>query len=213
MPDWLSYDNLMRGLGPANTILNTIVNQLLLPKHVSDYSLMIYERLIAKKLTSGRKREPLMGACIYLSCLGTNYPVDLNKLCRLLECDKKDLIRQKKFINRHVETNEEGITVESYINRYGYQLSLTPAEITNAMNNAKQFKQGLMNKTTQVKAAASIYQAVQDKVSIRRLARATGLSISAIHKAVKEVRHLMPATDLLLINKPLILLKTRKKQL
>ena len=105
MPDWLSYDNLMCGLSPAIVLINSVSNELSLPEIVVKNAVNIYRLCIVKKLTIGRKRESITGACVYISSQGVNYPIDLNKLCKVLEVDKKDLIRQKKFINRYVETN------------------------------------------------------------------------------------------------------------
>jgi len=211
MPDWLNYDKLNRGFNPAMNILNDVTNQLNLPRHVHDYSSRIYKRLIMMKLTCGRRRESLMGACIYISCLGTNYPIDLNRLCKILECEKKEVIRQKKYIKRYVETNEEGITVESYINRYGYHLGLEQTEISHAMTLAKMVEQELMNKTVRVKAATCIYLVARNKISIRQVTRATGLSISAIHSSVKQLNNKKPAIDLLICDKQLLFLEKKKK--
>ena len=58
MPEWLNYDNILRGFNPAIAILNEAANQLSLPRHVFDYSSRLYNKLIVMKLTSGRKREP-----------------------------------------------------------------------------------------------------------------------------------------------------------
>ena len=189
MPECLSYDNLERGLSPAIIILNKVSNGLNLPEHVNNYSIRLYEILLVKKLTGGRKRESLLGACVYISCQGTNYPINLNSLCKLLKVDKKELIRQKKFIKRFVVTNEQGITTESYINKYGYLLGLKQTEVSQAINLSKAVEKELSNKTVPIKAATCLYLVVRNKISIRDMARATGLSRSGIYNAYKEVKN------------------------
>ena len=213
MPEWLSYDKVQRGFNPAIGILNDVTNQLSLPSHIFDFSSRLYKKLVVMKLTSGRKREPLMGACIYISCLGTNYPIDFNRLCKILECEKKELIRQKKYIKRYVETNEEGITVESYINRYGYHLGLEQLEITQANKLTKITEQELMNQTVKVKAATCLYLVARNKVSIRQVTRVTGLSISALHSTIKKLNDKKPAIDLLICDKPLVFIEQKKRNI
>ncbi|HLE06031.1 MAG TPA: hypothetical protein VI790_01650, partial [Candidatus Nanoarchaeia archaeon] len=124
----------------------------------------------------------------------------------------KELIRQKKYIKRYVETNEEGITVESYINRYGYHLALEQIEITQANNLAKMVEQELMNQTVKVKAATCLYLVARNKISIRQVTRITGLSISALHNTIKKVKNKKPAIDLLLNDNSLLIIKAKNKK-
>jgi len=200
-----------RCLSPALVLLNQAINSLNLPNHVGRNAYNLYKRLILKKLTTGRKREGLVGACIYISCLGVNYPVNLEKLCKVLEIEKKELIRQKKFIKRFVVTNEQGITTESYINKYSYQLGLKQEEITQAEKIYKIIEKELINHKSGIKAAVSIYLATRNKPSIRDMARTTGLSRSGIHEAYKKVKHLKPAADLLTSKQSLHIINKKKK--
>ncbi len=211
MPEWLSYDGLKRGLSPAIILLNKVTGELDLPSHVSDYSLRLYEILLRKKLTSGRKRESLVGACIYISCLGVNYPINLNKLCKVLDVSKKDLIHQKKFIKRFVVTNEQGITIESYINRYSYLLGLTQEQVTQSIRASKIISKKLINRKTTIISAVSVYIVMRHKISIRDVARLTGLSRSGIYEAYKEVKKIIPAIDLLTSNQGLHFIKKKEK--
>jgi len=209
MPDWLSYDNLMRGLSPALLIINQTSNELLLPEIVVKTAVNIYRICLDKKLTTGRKREPLVGACIFISCQGVNYPIDLTRLCKALEIERKDLIRQKKYIKRYVETNEEGITTQQYIYRYGRELNLDEREITQVINLSKKFEDSLINKKSEVIASALIHL-VSNK-SIRRVTRVSKISNNTLCNTLKEIRSIEPNIELLLINKPVILLKAKKK--
>ncbi|MFA5406801.1 MAG: hypothetical protein WC307_05595 [Candidatus Nanoarchaeia archaeon] len=207
MPEWLSYDPLRRGLNPAIVILNKASGELNLPDHVNNYSIRLYEMLLAKKLTVGRKRESLIGACVYISCLGVNYPINIDKLCKSLEIEKKELIRQKKFIKKFVVTNEQGITIESYINKYSYQLSLEQEEVTQSIRISKIISQRLINRKIPIISAVSIYLVMRNKVSIRDLARLTGLSRSGIYEAYKEVKDTIPSVDLLTSNQGIYFIK------
>ena len=190
MPDWLSYDNLMRGLSPAIVLINSVSNELSLPEIVVKNAVNIYRLCIVKKLTTGRKRESITGACVYISSQGVNYPIDLNKLCKVLEVEKKDLIRQKKFINRYVETNEEGITTEQYIHKYAFQLSLNQEEITHAINLHKQLSNYLINKKPEVIASTLIH--LVSNASIRQVTRISKISNSILAQTLKELREKEP---------------------
>lgn len=208
MPDWLSYDNLMRGLSPALVIINSVSNELSLPEIVVKNAVNIYRLCIVKQLTVGRRRESLAGACVFISCQGVNYPIDLIKLCKVLEIERKDLIRQKKFINRYVETNEEGITTQQYIYRYGRELYLDERTITQAIQLSNKFEESLINKKPEVIASALMHL-VSNK-SIRQVTRVSKISNNTLCTTLKEIRKIEPNIDLLIMNKPLILLKSKK---
>jgi len=121
------------------------------------------------------------------------------------------LIRQKKHIKQHVETNEQGISIESYIIRYGYELRLKQEEITQAEKIYKMIEKQLINHKQGIKAAVGIYLATRNKHSIRDMARTTGLSRSGIYEAYKKVKRLIPAADLLTSKQSLHIIKTKKK--
>jgi len=210
MPDWVYYDKENRALTPALNLINSVSSELNLTKNVVEFSSRLYQILLNKKLTVGRKRESLVGACIYICCQGVNYPIKLKELCKSLDITKKELIRQKKHIKQHVETNEQGISIESYIIRYGYELRLKPEEITIAEKTYKIIEKQLINHKPGIKAAVSLYLATRNKNSIRDIARTTGLSRSGIYEAYKKVKHLKPATDLLISNKGLHIINKDK---
>jgi len=211
MPDWVYYDKSNRGLIPALNLINSVSSELNLTKNVVEFSSRLYQILLNKKLTVGRKRESLVGACIYICCQGVNYPIKLKELCKSLDITNKELVRQKKHIKQHVETNEQGISIESYISRYGYELRLNNEEITQAEQIVKMISQKLINHKTDIKAAVSLYLATRNKNSIRDIARTTGLSRSGIYEAYKKVKHLIPATDLLTSKQSIHIINRKEK--
>jgi len=196
VPDWVYFSKRR----PAISLIYSVANELGLSGKVVDFSTRLYLILLGKRLTVGRKREALVGACIYISCMGVNYPIKLVDLCRVLDVSKKELVRQKRFIKRHVDSNEQGFSVNAYINRYGFELGLSVAEVSQALRVFKIINESLINHKTSIIAAVCVYLACRHKVSLRGLARLTGLSRSGIFEAYKRVKHLIPATDLLTFN-------------
>ncbi len=180
-------NKLTRSLTRGLAVFNDINNVLELPEHIIRHSLSIYEYLLRKGLTSGRKREALIGACIYASCIAENYPIILKQLCKAAGVTKKEIIRQKKHIKQFVMINER-ISAESYIQRYGYLLNLSHEEITTALKILKTKGSALKNKMPQIKAASCLYIAAQGKKSMREISKKTSLSINAIFSGIKMIK-------------------------
>ena len=199
-----------RSLVNAINALNEVSNSLDLPEHVGRDALGVYRQLLGKRLTSGRKRDILIGACVYLSCKEHDYPLNLKILCEVCECSKKELIRNKKFIKKFVETNEQLISTESYVRNYSNQLSLKPLEVTKAIRLAKSISKE-SNSNNNVIATTATYLAARDKVSFRELSGISGLSTSIIHKSVKEFKTTKPLSDSLIRESKLLMLRRKKK--
>ncbi len=176
------FDNYIRALKPALDLLNSINNNLDLPKRVSINALMIYKQCIIKKLTRGRKRESLISACIYISCQENDYPINFKKLCNACNVSRKELIRNKKFIKKFIQTSNQLISKEQYTTKYGYALKLSEEDITKALSIAKKIR---LNKSNNSIATISTY--LTGKTSIRKLASISGLSKSHIEQLIKLV--------------------------
>lgn len=174
-------ERLHKALKNSLIVLNTIINELDLPKQVSKNSLNIYKLLIAKRLTRGRNRNELISACVYTVSQAANYPIDLNKLCKTSDSDKKGIIRQQKFIKRFIEL-KNNITPEQYMAKYSHELGLDEATKTKALKDLPKIN----NTKPEIIAATSIY--LNSDKSIRKIARVTGLSKNAISANIKKVR-------------------------
>ena len=125
-----------------------------------------------------------MGACIYVSCQGFNYPVSLAGLCRACDVSKSELVRGKKFIKRFIRLNEGVVEPGAYVSRYCYELGLSEADVTESLINLNKLR--LVNKSSQALAVTSIY--FTGKASIRGLARVSGLSRSYVWECIKTAR-------------------------
>lgn len=176
-------ERMHRTLKNSLNILNSIINELDLPRQVSKNALNIYKLLIAKKLTRGRHRNELISACLYSASQTVNYPIELNKLCKSGSCSKKGLIRQEKFINCFIKLNEK-ITPEQYVSKYSYMMKLDEMTKTNAIKTIDK----IINTKPEIIAAVSIY--LNSDKSIREIARVTGLSKNAISSNAKKTKTL-----------------------
>ncbi len=176
-------EKLHKTLKNSLSTLNSIINELDLPKQVSKNSLSIYKLLIAKKLTRGRNRSEILGASIYIVSQAVNYPVDIKKLCQASDCTKKGLIRQQKFIKKFIDI-KNNLTPEQYINKFTYLLGLNEAVKTKALKEVSNIKEQLINSTPEIIASVSIY--LNSDKSIREIARVTGVSKNAISSNARK---------------------------
>ena len=174
-------EKLHKAIKNSLNIFNSIINELDLPKQVSKNSLNIYRLLIAKRLTRGRNRNELISACVYTASQAVNYPIELNKICKSSDSDKKSVIRQQKFIKKFIEL-KNNITPEQYLTKYAYDLGLAEATKTKALKDASK----ITNTRPEITAAVCIY--LNSDKSIREIAKVTGLSKNAISANIKKAR-------------------------
>ena len=138
-----------------------------LPSRILNTSLEVYQRLILKRATQGRSREVLVKACINITCKQLNYPFSF-----------PGVERQEWFINRVLHLQYKQVSSEMYASKLGYELGLTEAVITKAIDLVRD-EYGLAPATAAIHKASGI--------SLRKLARHTGLSKNYIWRLSKTI--------------------------
>lgn len=165
-------------------IFNSVANELSLPRSVRYCSFNFYQRCLRMRLSQGRRLELIIGACIILCSKLSDYPFKLKRLCRACSCSKSDLFRNLRFINKFLKLKAR-VSPEAYVSRYCYELGLSEADKTLALDNLEMVNKVLFNKPGSTRAAVSVY--LTGRASYRKLSRVTGLSKTHLNNCVKKV--------------------------
>jgi len=183
----VEYSQFIKSLMPAYEELRSTCNELGLPERLFQNTIKLYKQLMLKQLTQGRSRKELVNACLLVVSELLNYPLLLKEVIKASGVEKKRLLRCKSFIKQNVDLPRKQVDTSFYITRLCYELGLAESEASKAIKKIKEVEKKLVNKTNKTKALVCIYLACSDQgVSIRDLARVSGMSISHVWKSVKE---------------------------
>lgn len=138
------------------------------PERITYKALKVYSRLLLKHATKGRNREILVKACINVTCKQLNYPFTYPKI-----------ERQEKYVNQVLRLSFKSIEAQMFVSKLGYDLGLSETNITKAINLVRE-EYGL------APATAAIHKV--SGVSLRKLARLTGLSKNYIWRLSKQLK-------------------------
>ncbi len=157
---------------PAYAIIQQLKGEHYLPERVVRTALEVYKKLMNSKGTRGRNRDELVKACIMIASDNLNYPLMIK------EWKSRELMRQKRYVNRVTGLKQRRVEAHMYASRIGWELRLSEKEISEAIklcNDA--YGTGI--------ACAALNKAC--RVSLRKLARITGLSRNYVWRLSKDL--------------------------
>jgi transcription initiation factor TFIIB len=191
-----------RSLREALIELDKFCEDLALPKGVKAEVSVLYRRARAAKLTVGRGTHQVLAALTFITCRLRGLPRSEGEVSRALAARTgivghealRGLHRLTKFFTRKLKLELPRISTDDYINRFAAQLGMSKQVIERAhelyLNLPRSFRQ---TRPPLPLAAAVLYSAAEasgEKVPLKKVADAVGVSISSVSKNATRVREL-----------------------
>ncbi|MEM1689598.1 MAG: transcription initiation factor IIB family protein [Candidatus Hadarchaeales archaeon] len=190
-----------RGERDALIEIDNLCRSLSLPRSVKVEACVIYRKARSMKLTKGRDLRIVVPVVVLLACRRLKIPrseKEIFKIAAQRHPFEKKLVQKifRKFLFAFKKEMkiEDGVGVEDYLGRFLTQLNASGSTSEIAMKLFKKSGPRARARPPANLSAAIIYLAAKisgEKMSIRRISRITGVSVSSISSGAKFVEKLL----------------------
>lgn len=118
-----------KGLLNAFREINTMCDQISLPKNIADIAKSLYKRADQDKILRGKTPEAAVACCIFIACRQGRVPRTFKEICHLTKVSKKVIGQCYKLLEGHLNLNAGNPQVisdgpEKLLSRYVNHLDL-----------------------------------------------------------------------------------------
>lgn len=118
-----------KGLLNAFREINTMCDQISLPKSIADIAKQLYRRADQEKILRGKTPEAAVACCIFIACRQGRVPRTFKEICQLTKVSKKMIGQCYKLLENHLNLNAGNPQVvtdgaEKLLSRYVNHLDL-----------------------------------------------------------------------------------------
>lgn len=178
-------------------------------KHIQDSANRIFRYIDDQKIFHGKKRKPVIFACIFYAYKYAGYPQSFEYLQEIFKLSRKDISRGMKLVGLNIK--KYGISNNSI--EYITPIHLLPNILRKFgadklhLNNVIQIysslsqkqKNHLLNKSRPQSVATSLFyyycSTSGKKITLADVSAKTGLSSLTIQKLTLEIKSMLPSTD------------------
>jgi len=189
------FDGRRRNLSRAITILNRLVDELNLPKRVSDRAVRIYQICIDLDLIRGRTIAGFVAASVYAACREAKVPRSLQEISERSIEDYKDVSRTYRLLVRKLDLHLPIDSPMKFIPRIASELSIdrsTDRLSAEILSKAKDERM-LVGKNPRGVVAAALYLACkmkENKTTQKEIAYAAGTTEVTLRNRLRDLEQI-----------------------
>ena len=188
-------DGRQRNLSKALTILNRLVDELNLPKRLSDRAARIYRNCLDLDLIRGRTIAGFVAASVYAACREAKVPRSLSEISEISIEDNKDVSRIYRLLVRKLDLHLPIDGPMKFIPRIASELNIDrstdrlSAEILRKARDEKM----LVGKNPRGMVAAALYLACKmndNKTTQKEIAYAAGTTEVTLRNRLRDLEQI-----------------------
>lgn len=190
-----------RGERDALIEIDNLCRSLSLPRSVKVEACVIYRKARSMKLTRGRDLRIVAPVVVLLACRRLKIPRSEKEVFEIAmqkySFEKKlaqKIFRKFLFAFKREMKIEDGVSVEDYLRRFLSQLKVSSVTSETALRLLKKSGARVKARPPANLSAVLIYLAARisgEKMSIRKISKVTGVSVSSISAGAKFVERLL----------------------
>jgi transcription initiation factor TFIIB len=188
-----------RSLRDALIELDKMCEDLAIPKGIKSEACMLYRKVKAKGMTTGRDSRLILAAVIFATCRLRGLPRTEKEVVGMLferyELEKhktaKSFRKQLKLLRRALRLEFRRISPADYIDRFSVRLGISRQAVERAHDICRGIPARLRCRSPILLAAVSVYlgaREVGEGLTLRRVAEGFGMGLSGLSLSVKRFK-------------------------